>query len=49
MDEAEGDRWVSRRCPTITRPLSSLGWLYDGAMPVLAPEIQLFYKAKNPS
>lgn len=48
LDDADGDRWVSRRCKAVSRSLSSLGWLYERGIPVLAPEIQLFYKAKNP-
>lgn len=47
LDEAEGDRWVSRRDPRIRRTIASLdGGTADGVT-YLAPEIQLFYKAKS--
>jgi hypothetical protein len=42
LDAAEGADWVSRRDPRVRRPIASLG---DH---VLAPEIQLFYKARAP-
>jgi aminoglycoside-2''-adenylyltransferase len=48
LDDADGERWVSRRCARVSRALSSLGWFYSRGVPVLAPEIQLFYKAKDP-
>ncbi len=47
LDEACEQVWVSRRCSAVSRSVSSLGWLTANAIPVLAPEIQLFYKAKN--
>jgi hypothetical protein len=48
LDEAEGDQWVSRRDPRIRRPIASLnGGTADGVT-YLAPEIQLYYKAKGP-
>jgi hypothetical protein len=47
LDEAEGDQWISRRDPRIRRPIASLnGGTADGVT-YLAPEIQLFYKAKG--
>ncbi|MFI1830910.1 amino acid transporter [Streptomyces sp. NPDC020412] len=49
LDEAEGDEWVSRRCEQVRRPIASLTAPRgrDG-VPYLAPEVQLFYKAKSP-
>jgi len=47
LDEADGDTWVSRREPRIRRPVASLGWRTAAGLPVLVPEIQLFYKSKN--
>lgn len=48
LDEAVDDVWVSRRCTAVRRSISSLGWFTSDAVPVLAPGIQLFYKAKDP-
>lgn len=47
LDEADGDEWHSRRDARIHRPVSSLGVRTTTGMPILAPEIQLFYKAKD--
>ncbi|MBA2520444.1 MAG: amino acid transporter [Chloroflexia bacterium] len=40
--------WRSRRDPRITRPLATLTAPGTFPLPVLAPEIQLWYKAKQP-
>lgn len=42
-----GETWLSRRTPEITRPLAELGGVTADGIPYLAPEVQLFYKAKN--
>lgn len=47
LDEADGDDWVSRRDPRIRRPLTELGRVNGNGIPYVAPEIQLFYKAKG--
>lgn len=47
LDEAEGEDWVSRREPLVRRPLADLGRISADGLPYLAPEIQLFYKAKG--
>ncbi len=47
LDEGDGDDWVSRREARVRRPLASLGWRTAAGLPVLAPEVVLFYKAKN--
>lgn len=44
LDEASGDRWVSRRDPRVRRPVDAIGSTSPAGLPVLAPEIQLFYK-----
>jgi Aminoglycoside-2''-adenylyltransferase len=44
-DERDG-QWISRRHPTVTRALPELTVASPLGMPVLAPEIQLLYKAK---
>jgi hypothetical protein len=44
LDEASGDRWVSRRDPRIQRPVDELGSITPAGLSVLAPEVQLFYK-----
>ncbi|MEU8434100.1 amino acid transporter [Streptomyces sp. NPDC029216] len=46
LDETDGDDWVSRRCPQVRRPLAGLGAVSADGVPYLAPEVQLFYKAK---
>ncbi|MFC0678114.1 nucleotidyltransferase domain-containing protein [Lysobacter korlensis] len=48
LEEAAGDVWVSHRHPRISRPISSLGLQGPEGIPVLAPEIQLHYKAARP-
>jgi hypothetical protein len=49
MIEESGDGdWVSRRDPGIRRPLAGIGRASSDGIRYLAPEIQLYYKAKNP-
>jgi hypothetical protein len=47
IDESSDGDWVSRRNPAIRRPIASIGKTSANGIPHLAPEIQLFYKAKN--
>ncbi|MFE0644116.1 nucleotidyltransferase domain-containing protein [Streptomyces sp. NPDC058877] len=46
LDEAEGGWWVSRRTPEVRLPIDRLGRTGGTGIPYLAPEVQLFYKAK---
>jgi hypothetical protein len=46
LDESSGEDWVSRRYSDVRRPIAAIGRM-SGGIPYLAPEIQLFYKAKN--
>jgi len=46
LDESAGDEWVCRRDPRIHRPLATLTFEIDGVQ-YLAPEVQLFYKARG--
>ncbi|WP_143231070.1 nucleotidyltransferase domain-containing protein [Actinosynnema sp. ALI-1.44] len=48
LDESDGEDWVSRRDPRIRRPITTIGLRTTDGIPYLAPEIQLFYKAKDP-
>lgn len=48
LDDGEGALWRSRRCVTVTRSVVELGTRDSKGIPFLAPEIQLFYKAKAP-
>lgn len=48
LNEAHGDTWVSRRDPTIRRPLHEAIVRDAAGLPVLAPELQLLMKAKAP-
>jgi hypothetical protein len=47
LDDSDGDHWVSRRCAGVNRRISDVGWMTPDDVPVLAPEIALFYKSKN--
>ncbi|MFI1563178.1 nucleotidyltransferase domain-containing protein [Streptomyces sp. NPDC020490] len=46
LDEAEDAHWVSRRHPAIRLPIDRLGRTSKAGIPYLAPQVQLFYKAK---
>ncbi|MFS8204641.1 nucleotidyltransferase domain-containing protein [Streptomyces sp. CWNU-52B] len=54
LDESQGDshgqepEWVSRRDPRVRRPISTLGAVSEEGVPFLAPDVQLYYKAKAP-
>lgn len=48
LDEADGDTWVFRRLPAIRMPLARAIRRAPDAIPYLAPEIQLLYKARLP-
>lgn len=48
LDDADGEAWHSRRSGLVTRPIADMGWRNAAGIPFLAPEIQLFYKAKSP-
>jgi hypothetical protein len=43
--EAEGDRWVYRRLPSIGGRIADMGLTTEAGIPYLAPEIQLLYKS----
>lgn len=47
LDEAEGDEWISRRNAQVRRPLGELRHTPASGLPFLAPEVQLFYKARG--
>jgi hypothetical protein len=46
LDESESQDWVSRRDARVRRPIATLGLTSADGIPYLAPEVQLFYKAK---
>ncbi|MFJ8210551.1 nucleotidyltransferase domain-containing protein [Streptomyces sp. NPDC096033] len=48
LDESHEDLWVSRRTTLVHRPIAELGAVTADGVPYLAPEVQLFYKAKDP-
>ena len=48
LAEGDGDRWVYRRDPRVSRPLAALGRRTPEGIPYLAPEVQLLYKARAP-
>ncbi|WP_306317332.1 MULTISPECIES: nucleotidyltransferase domain-containing protein [unclassified Streptomyces] len=47
LEDTEGDTWISRRDPRLRRPLDTLGFTTEDGTPVVAPEVQLHYKAKG--
>lgn len=47
LNDADGDTWIFRRDGRVTRPLGELGFTHAD-VPVLAPEIVLLFKAKDP-
>jgi len=48
LDDGDDRYWRSRRCSFVTKPIGELGITSEVGVPVLAPEVQLFYKAKSP-
>jgi hypothetical protein len=48
LDESHDQEWVSRRDPRVRRPIDTLGLISADGIPYLAPEVRLFYKAKEP-
>jgi len=42
----DGDAWVYRRHPAIRRPVASVRWTDGDGVPVIAPEVQLLFKAR---
>jgi hypothetical protein len=48
LDEARGQDWMSRRDSRVRRPIRTLGMTSAAGIPYLAPEVQLYYKAKTP-
>ncbi|MCT2594766.1 amino acid transporter [Streptomyces sp. N2-109] len=48
LDESNGHDWISRRDGRVRRPIGQLGLASPEGIPYLAPEVQLFYKAKEP-
>ncbi|WP_274919352.1 nucleotidyltransferase domain-containing protein [Streptomyces sp. WZ-12] len=49
LDESAGAEWVSRRDSRVRRPIEAVAMISPEGIPFLAPEIQLYYKAKAPS
>ncbi|SDM94583.1 hypothetical protein [Allokutzneria albata] len=48
IDESAGEEWISRRDNRIRRPLAELGAIISDGLPFLRPEIQLYYKSRDP-
>lgn len=48
LNERNGDQWVFRRHPAVTLPAQRLIRAGAGGVPILAPNVVLLYKAKNP-
>jgi hypothetical protein len=47
LAQIHGDTWRFRRDPRITRPTGDVGFQTAHGLPVIAPEIQLLYKASG--
>ena len=47
VEECEGGEWLFRRDLAIRRTKEAILWHTDDGVPVLRPEVQLLYKAKN--
>jgi hypothetical protein len=47
VDEADGETWYSRRDATVRKAVAELTARHDGMPPYLAPDVQLYYKAKD--
>ncbi|MEU9938836.1 nucleotidyltransferase domain-containing protein [Streptomyces lavendulae] len=47
LDDAVGEEWVSRRDRRVRMPIARLSRFAADGTPYLAPEVQLFYKAKH--
>lgn len=48
LDECDGTDWVSRHSSQLRRPAGDIGAVTADGVPYLLPELQLFYKAKQP-
>lgn len=48
LEDGDTDRWVYRRCPAVTAPWSQAVLSIDG-LRIVAPEVQLLWKSKNPT
>lgn len=48
MDDANGVDWVSRRDAAVSLPIARITRTTTTGVRYLAPEVQLYYKAKNP-
>ncbi len=48
FNDTNGDDWIFRRNPKITKPLSELHLTHDSGIKFLRPEAVLLYKSKNP-
>ncbi len=49
LNEAEEDKFLFRRDPSIQCPRSQAFMMSQSGLPILAPEIALLYKSKSPS
>lgn len=47
IDEADGDTWYSRGDPTVRKPVAELAAQHAGMPLFLAPDVQLYYKARH--
>lgn len=47
LNDAEGGVWLCRRDERVTRPLREVSVRAASGIPIVAPEIQLLYKAKQ--
>lgn len=48
LDEGDEQQWRSRRCASVTRQVEEMTLHNAAGIPFLVPEVQLFYKSKEP-
>ncbi|MFH7595542.1 amino acid transporter [Streptomyces racemochromogenes] len=48
LDEGRDGQWVSRRDDGVRLPVAEIGAVSPDGIPYLRPEVQLYYKAKEP-
>ena len=47
LGESEGERWIYRRDPEVSLPLSEVGLQTSDGIPYVAPQIELLFKSKS--
>ncbi|MCU1459675.1 MAG: amino acid transporter [Actinomycetia bacterium] len=48
FEATEGDEWIFRRDPRVRLPVADFGRVASNGLPIVAPEVELLFKAKDP-